>query len=225
MISSERRGGKHRKCENEIFEVFAGFIEGRIPFLPWCEESLHLETSIIRDKLVALNRAGYLTISSQPRINAAPSSDAKFGWGPDGGYVYQKAYVEFFTSAKKLRKLMDCLEEPQFAGRSLVYHAVDHKGNTYSNAKEMRACAVTWGVFPGKEVIQPTVVDPDTFLVWKDEAFALWVRGWASIYEDDTPSYELLHDMHDKYFLVNIVDNDFIDGDIFDLFDKLIIVQ
>jgi len=214
--------GEAPLTETEIFEVFAGFIEGRIPFLPWCEESLHLETSIIRDKLVALNRSGYVTINSQPRINAAPSGDPKFGWGPDGGYVYQKAYVEFFTSAKKLRKLMDCLEEPQFAERSLVYHAVDHKGNTYSNAKEMKPCAVTWGVFPGKEVIQPTVVDPDTFLVWKDEAFALWVRGWASIYEDDTPSYELLHDMHDKYFLVNIVDNDFIDGDIFDLFDKLI---
>ena len=27
--------------------------------------------------------------------------------------------------------------------------------------------AVTWGVFPGKEIIQPTVVDPVSFHVWK----------------------------------------------------------
>lgn len=27
--------------------------------------------------------------------------------------------------------------------------------------------AVTWGVFPGKEIIQPTVVDPISFVSWK----------------------------------------------------------
>lgn len=214
--------GEAPQNEQEIFEVFARFLDGRVPFLPWCEESLHMETSLIRDKLVALNRAGYLTINSQPRVNAAPSSSSDFGWGPDGGYVYQKAYIEFFTSPRRLRQLMDLLNSPEFSGRSLVYHAVDLRGNTYSNDKQMKPCAVTWGVFPGKEVIQPTVVDPDTFLVWKDEAFALWVRGWASIYEEDSSSYNLLYDMHDEYFLVNIVDNDFIDGNIFDLFDQLV---
>jgi methylenetetrahydrofolate reductase (NADPH) len=30
---------------------------------------------------------------------------------------------------------------------------------------------VTWGVFPDKEILQPTIFDPSTFLVWKDEAF------------------------------------------------------
>ena len=29
------------------------------------------------------------------------------------------------------------------------------------------AIAVTWGVFPGKEIVQPTVVDPESFQVWK----------------------------------------------------------
>jgi methylenetetrahydrofolate reductase (NADPH) len=48
------------------------------------------------------------------------------------------------------------------------------------------------------------------------------VRGWASIYADDSPSYNLLYDMHDNYFLVSIVDNDFIAGDIFTVFDKLL---
>ncbi|CAK9102743.1 Methylenetetrahydrofolate reductase [Durusdinium trenchii] len=214
--------GEALHTEADVFRVFADFIEGSVPFLPWCEESLHLETSTIKTKLEAINRAGMLTINSQPRVNAAPSDDPKFGWGPSDGYVYQKAYIEFFTSPKKLRFLIDLLQAPQFADRQLIFHATDAKGNTYSNARNMKPCAVTWGVFPGKEVIQPTVVDPDTFLIWKDEAFSLWIRGWAAIYDEDSPSADLLHDMHDEYFLVNIVDNDFVNGNIFDLFDKLV---
>lgn len=27
--------------------------------------------------------------------------------------------------------------------------------------------AVTWGVFPGKEIVQPTVVDAQSFGIWK----------------------------------------------------------
>jgi methylenetetrahydrofolate reductase (NADPH) len=27
--------------------------------------------------------------------------------------------------------------------------------------------AVTWGVFPGREIVQPTVVDPTSFPAWK----------------------------------------------------------
>ena len=34
---------------------------------------------------------------------------------------------------------------------------------------------MTWGVFPGREVLQPTVVDPISFRVWKDEAFRQWL--------------------------------------------------
>ena len=36
-----------------------------------------------------------------------------------------------------------------------------------TNCDPMQPIAVTWGVFPGKEIIQPTVVDPDSFLIWK----------------------------------------------------------
>lgn len=43
----------------------------------------------------------------QPRVNAAASDDATFGWGGPGGYVYQKAYVECFASPDHLKALMD----------------------------------------------------------------------------------------------------------------------
>lgn len=36
-----------------------------------------------------------------------------------------------------------------------------------SNVGQSSVNAVTWGVFPGKEVVQPTVVDPHSFSVWK----------------------------------------------------------
>lgn len=72
------------------------------------------------------------------------------------------------------------------------------------------AQAVTWGVFPAKEIIQPTVVDPDAFLDWKKEAFALWLSEWAPVYDDDSVSCDLIYEIHDSYFLVNLVDNDFV---------------
>ena len=36
-----------------------------------------------------------------------------------------------------------------------------------TNADKFSPIAVTWGVFPGKEIVQPTVVDPISFEFWK----------------------------------------------------------
>jgi methylenetetrahydrofolate reductase (NADPH) len=61
-------------------------LQGDISLLPWAElEGLHKETSLIKEQLLALNRAGYLTINSQPALNGVPSTDAEFGWGGPGG--------------------------------------------------------------------------------------------------------------------------------------------
>lgn len=57
--------------------------------------------------------------------------------------------------------------------------------------------AVTWGVFPAKEVIQPTVVDPQSFMVWKDEAFDIWTSEWATIYPDGSPSKKVLQEVRE----------------------------
>ncbi len=105
---------------------------------------------------------------------------------------------------------------------TLRYYAVDSKGNTYTNNKSNSAAAVTWGVFPNKEVQQPTIIDTTSFLVWKDEAFRLWVRQWGCIYNDESKSFELIYNIHDTFFLVNAVDNNFINGDIFEIFRRVI---
>ena len=36
-----------------------------------------------------------------------------------------------------------------------------------TNANVYSSNAVTWGVFPGSEILQPTVVDPIAFQFWK----------------------------------------------------------
>ena len=57
--------------------------------LPWNEmETLQLETQLIKQELVQMNEAGYLTINSQPAVNGASSTDSKFGWGGPHGQVF-----------------------------------------------------------------------------------------------------------------------------------------
>jgi methylenetetrahydrofolate reductase (NADPH) len=42
---------------------------------------------------------------------------------------------------------------------------------------------------------------------------------WASLYDDESKASELIHDIHDNYFLVSIVENNFVNGNIWDIFD------
>ena len=197
------------KSINEISEVFISFCKGSINSLPWCETPLAIESNKILNDLVALNKAGYLTINSQPKVNGFPSEDPNFGWGAKGGRVFQKTYLEFFTSKDNLDRLIKILDTLN----DISYQAVNVNGDIISNLSEENVNAVTWGVFPGQEILQPTIVDTRSFLIWKDEAFGLWINDWASIYKQKSDSYNLLHQIHDSYYLVNIVDNDFIDGD------------
>ncbi|DBA03625.1 TPA: hypothetical protein N0F65_006804 [Lagenidium giganteum] len=200
--------------KDDVHEVFVKYVRGEIKHLPWCDQPLHLETQTIMEKLTAANKAGFLTINSQPRVNAAPSDDPMFGWGGPGGRVYQKAYVECFVSPENMKKIIDNASAMKY----IQYHAVDRRGNSYSNAGKA-AIAVTWGVFPNKEILQPTIVDSNSFMAWKDEAFSLWLSMWASLYDDESKAAELIHEIHDSYFLVSIVDNDFVNGNIWDIFD------
>ena len=200
--------------ESDVASVFAQFCQGKINWLPWCEMPVQIETDRIVSQLVTLNKIGYLTINSQPQVNAAPSDSPDVGWGGPGGYVYQKAYVEFFTSRDKLEKLM----KRASALPSISFHAINAKGESFSSLDVQAVSAVTWGVFPGREIIQPTVVDSKSFEIWKDEAFELWLAEWRALYEKDSESWNLITRMHQDHFLVNVVENDYVNGDIYRLF-------
>jgi len=199
--------------ERDLGEVFASYVEGRIPILPWCETPLALETSGIT-WLGDLNRKGFFTINSQPSINAVRSDDSVFGWGGGGGRVYQKSYVEFFTSPKYLKLLLQSVN----LFPTLTLHAIDSRGEMHASHEHCGTAALTWGVFPNKEILQPTVFNPETFTVWSKEAFQLWIEAWAVLYDDETDSCGLIHQVYDTYFLVAIYDNEFIDNDFYAIF-------
>ncbi|KAJ1926636.1 methylenetetrahydrofolate reductase (NAD(P)H) met13, partial [Linderina pennispora] len=95
-------------------------------------------------------------------------------------------------------------------------------GELRTNCREDGPNAVTWGVFPGKEILQPTIVERVSFLAWKDEAFDFW-NAWSRMYEKDSEAAGLLKKLGDEWFLVNIVENNFQkpSESIFELFDGL----
>ena len=198
------------KSIKDIMDVFVSFCKGKINSLPWCEMPLAQESKQISDDLLNLNEMGYFTINSQPKINGLPSEDAEVGWGGPGGRIYQKAYLEFFTSKDKLDRLLKSIGSKE----NISYEAINISSDLITNLPENNAMAVTWGVFPNKEIIQPTIVDTRSFLIWKDEAFSLWMNDWASIYEAKSESYKLIKEIYDTYYLVNIVDNDYVDGEL-----------
>ena len=70
-----------------------------------------------------MNLAGFLTINSQPTVNGAPSTESSVGWGAPGGYVYQKAYLEFFVAPEGFEKLLKLAESYP----NITYHAVNAK--------------------------------------------------------------------------------------------------
>lgn len=198
----------------DIEQTFVKYCNGEINMLPWCEFPLALESSSINNQLKQLNLKGYLTINSQPKVNGAKSEDNIYGWGNPGGRVYQKAYLEFFSSKENLDLLLKKLSDFP----SYTLQAVNASGDFISNLKTNEVTAVTWGVFPEKEIVQPTVVDSESFKIWKDEAFNLWLNEWAIIYDKNSPSYNAIKEIHDTYYLINIVDHDFVEGDIFKIF-------
>jgi methylenetetrahydrofolate reductase (NADPH) len=44
-------------------------------------------------------------------VDSAKSEDQVLGWGPRGGYVFQKSYVEFFVTEEEVQRLEKRLKE------------------------------------------------------------------------------------------------------------------
>ena len=139
------------------------FCLNQLSALPWSDQPVLSETSVIAKQLARINRLGFLTINSQPAVNGVRSDDKTFGWGPSNGYVYQKAYLEFFASPKLLDALIPHIE----CDPGITYYVINKRGDLRTNTTSDGPNAVTWGVFPGKEVIQPTIVEAISFMAWK----------------------------------------------------------
>jgi len=208
--------GEKLESEKDVWEVFACYLSGEknrhevvVKCLPWSDYEIKTDgqTSLIRDKLVKLNRKGILTIKSQPNACAVPSDDKVFGWGEKNGFIFQKAYLKFFISRDHESRLLETLAKYPLVN----YHVINHDGSIDVTNCEQAAepMALTWGVFPGREIAQTKVVDPASFRASKDAAFDLWLEKWGHLYKADEASFKILHDIRQSHLLVNLVDNNF----------------
>jgi len=77
--------------------------------------------------------------------------------------------VEFFASAAIVEKL-----EKAVAG---VNGVVDFLAGNSAGELKTSIQAVTWDVFPGQEIIQSTIIEHESFLTWKEEAFQFGLIG------------------------------------------------
>jgi methylenetetrahydrofolate reductase (NADPH) len=201
--------------EAELRNIFATFLSDStdVAQLPWCCDKPGLETVPIRAQLITMSQHGLLTINSQARVNGAMSSDPLFGWGPADGVVYQKAYVEFFCSGQAL----DALTKDLKKHKSISWMAVSKAGDVNKSESCGQVNAVTWGVFPGQEIQQPTIVDTLSFMVWKDEAFALFDQFQEVLDEANEAGRQVVSTIKEKWYLVNVVENNFLNGDLFNV--------
>lgn len=183
----------------DVADIFIRFLDDEIKSLPWSESPISSEANAIKPELIDLNKRGFLTINSQPSVNGVKSSDATYGWGPRGGYVYQKAYLELLISPQLITELIARMRKDP----NITYYAVNKAGDLRTNAANDGPNAVTWGVFPGKEIVQPTIVETISFLAWKDEAFRLG-SDWARCHTVSSPSRHLIDNIMENWYLVNI---------------------
>jgi methylenetetrahydrofolate reductase (NADPH) len=77
---------------DDISKVFTQYVRGDLPAIPWSEDPLAAETVTIQKRLIGLNQSERWTVGSQPAVDGVESGDEVFGWGPKGGYVFQKVF-------------------------------------------------------------------------------------------------------------------------------------
>jgi methylenetetrahydrofolate reductase (NADPH) len=202
---------------SDISNLFTRFLSDKLDRLPWSEGGISAEADSIKEDLLSLNERGLLTINSQPAIDGISSSHSVYGWGPSNGYVYQKAYLELLISPDLIETVLDRI----IGNKDLTYYAVSKTGDLQTNTRDEGPNAVTWGIFPNREIVQPTIVETVSFLAWKDEAFRLG-DDWSRCYPAGSSSRQLIEGMMKEWHLVNIVNNDFHqEKEIFRIFDGL----
>lgn len=141
------------KSLRQVSDLFVRYLEGELDRLPWSEGKVTDETNCIKANLLDLNSRGFLSINSQPAVNGAKSTDPVYGWGPKGGYVYQKAYLELFVFPSVFEQVIERVE----ANPNLTYYAVNKDGafqKTKGEDEDGHPNAVTWGIFPNREIVQ-----------------------------------------------------------------------
>ncbi|KXJ93080.1 methylenetetrahydrofolate reductase-domain-containing protein, partial [Microdochium bolleyi] len=218
----------HPKSIEDINKLFVRHLQGSLKAIPWSEEDFNAETGTITELLIKLNSKGWWTVASQPAVNGLRSSDPTFGWGPAHGFVFQKAFVEFFVPSAEWRVLLEKLQSAEVQG-TVCFFAANAAGDFISSDMtggpggetglaaatqdgEASTNAVTWGVFPGKEIITPTIIEEMSFRAWSEEAFGIFAE-WAKVYPKGSDSDVFLERVRQDTWLVNIIHHAYVEKD------------
>ena len=118
------------KTVGDLTSLFLRYLHSKITTTPFSSTPLSPESLMIFPHLEKLTSKGWWTVGSQPAINGAPSIDEVVGWGPRGGYVYQKCFVEFFVEDKDVERIAKKVDSEgagwisYFAGNAKVCSAL-----------------------------------------------------------------------------------------------------
>ncbi|KAF8163498.1 methylenetetrahydrofolate reductase-domain-containing protein [Crassisporium funariophilum] len=195
---------------DDLTQIFLDHLDSKIPTTPFSPTPLSPESLIILSHLERLTKRGWWTVGSQPAVDGADSSDEVVGWGPRSGYVFQKGFVEFFCEEADVATIEERINEE---GNGWVhYFAGNLKGDCRSNVPDDGRNAVTWGVFPGQEIVQTTIIERESFLSWKEEAFSIWSE-WSSFYRPGSEERNLLEGVRNDRWLVSVVHHDYKDSE------------
>lgn len=126
--------------------------------------------------------------------------------------------MELFIPSSDWKVLAERLRAPEVRDVVCFYSAnakgefesSDVSGAANTSTGEASTNAVTWGVFPGKEIVTPTIIEEVSFRAWSEEAFGIWGE-WAKVYGRGSESEKLLNGIKEDYWLVNIIHHDFVD--------------
>jgi methylenetetrahydrofolate reductase (NADPH) len=221
---------------DDVSKIFHKHISGGLHMVPWSEggaeetSGLNPETATIRAELLKLIEGrGWWTLASQPAVNSVRSDHPIFGWGPPGeGFVFQKAFVEFFCSNEDYLSILRPLL--QHCGYDeLAWFATNAAGDFESPTPTATSTSptdfisglgtglvlngsgvnvVTWGVFRGKEIATPTIIEEVSFRAWGEEAFRIWDE-WRRIFPRGSPTEQLLEQLKRDVWLVCVIGQKF----------------
>ncbi|KAI9828373.1 MAG: hypothetical protein M1832_002801 [Thelocarpon impressellum] len=196
----------HPATTADVSNIFMRHVSGELSAIPWSEEGLNEESAAIRPELLELNKKGWWTVASQPAVNGVRSDDRLFGWGPRNGFVFQKAFVELFMPAADWHAL-----HARLRSRDDISYLAGNASGTLESSDVDAVNAVTWGAFPGKEIITPTIISNLSFRAWLDEAFSIW-HEWRRVHQPRSATARLLGEVREGYWLVNVIHQDYVDG-------------
>lgn len=233
-ITARRLWG-HPTTPQDITNLFRKHVTGELHAVPWSDDvdadgvgntgegALRAETEIIKPRLLDLiEKKGYLTLASQPAVDGVSSSHPIFGWGPKGdGFVFQKAFVEFFCPGEAwpaLREKLVAASQEDVSWLKIDATGSFESTDTYNEAQHLHIegdsskripgtsgiNAVTWGVFKGKEIITPTIIETESFRAWGDEAYSIW-QEWRRCFPCGSKEEQCLEKLRNSLVLVNVV--------------------